>query len=63
MNRYVLEYFVVPFGAFTCWIFKGFKGSFDDCYNEKKYNLNLGIGMISLAITISTIAFIYRSFL
>lgn len=50
--------FLAPIGAFVCWLFKGFKGSFDDQFNDKYEGRNKGVGLLTLGIVISIVGLI-----
>ena len=53
-----LSEIVILLGAFFCWMFKGFKGTFDNQYDDKYFNENLGVGIISTFILITSTAII-----
>lgn len=58
MTRIIFEYSVIPFGALICCVFKGFKNTFDEQYNDKNYHINSVVGSISVFILIGTTAII-----
>jgi hypothetical protein len=54
-NNQIANALFCPIGALISWVFKGFKGSFDEQLNEKNEDRNKWIGILTVSISVIVI--------
>jgi len=54
-NNQIANALFCPLGAFVCWMFKGFKGNFDNQTEDKYEERNKWIGIFTLVFVVSVV--------